>query len=109
MEFLINIKNVLGLISGSMALIGIIIGGYIGYTDIHKLISTNLNQIEKTQIMLLKTKVRAYERNKLTVSDLEWDEYIENYSLLYELKKKHKHISNKTPWKPIERITEEDL
>ena len=100
-----KIKNIFEALAGLVAAIGFIIGMYIGYTDIHKLIHKNLTQIEKTQIMILKTKVREHEHNKCKVSDVEWDEYIENYSSLYELKKRHKHISKDTPWKPVLRVT----
>ena len=105
MKYLDNLKSTFGIITGGASVIGIIIGAYIGYTDILGMIGNNMNQIEKTQMMILKTKVRTHEKNVCSVGDYEWDEYIENYSMLYELKKKYKYISTSTPWKPIIRIT----
>lgn len=107
MNFTDNIKMVVGIISAGVAFITFIISTYVGYNDVLIRIDDNMGQIEKTQMMFLKKEVRGYERKKCSVSDAEWDEYIENYSSLYELKKKYKYISTSTPWKPIIRITEE--
>ena len=99
-----NIKNIIGTILGAITLIGIILGAHTGYNKILTNIGDNKVQIEKTQMMILKSKVREYETKKCKVSNAEWDEYIEDYSALYELKKIHKKISASTPWKPSERI-----
>ena len=107
MKFLDNIKIIASLITGAGVIVSFIIGTYIGYSDVLNKIDKNMSQIEKTQMMILKKEVREYEHSKCSVSDAEWDEYIENYSLLYELKIKYKYISDKTPWKPVERISKD--
>ena len=105
MEFINKLKDIAGLITATVAIIGLIIAGYKGYTDVITKVDDNLNQIEKTQVMILKKNVREFEHNVCASNDNDWDEYIENYSLLYEIKMKHKRISKNTPWKPMLRIT----
>ena len=77
-----------------------------GYQSILESIENNKKSIEMTQIMLLKTQVRTMERNPCYVSDSEWDEYIEKYTILFELLKSNGKISKDTPWSPIERVKE---
>lgn len=101
---LTSIKNVIALILSIVSLITLIVGAHKGYVAIQTSIGDNKALIERTQMMILKTKVTKYEVIKCPVSQAEWDEYIENYSTLYDLKIKHKKISAKTPWKPAERI-----
>jgi len=92
-------------IYGSIAIIvSISIGGYTAYKSILKSIDNNTKSIEITQMMILKSIVRAAEHNPCRMSDNEWDNYIENYTMLYNLKVKYKKISDKTPWRPIERL-----
>jgi len=83
------------------------IGGYISYEGILDSISENTERIEITQMMILKDIVRRSEHNPCAVSDTEWDEYLENYSILQSLKKKYKKISTNAKWEPIERLMED--
>lgn len=104
-EFFDKIKSATSVISGVVAVITIVITGYKAYDSLIDRVDKNLGQIEKTQMMILKKNVREYEAKVCTSSEVEWDEYLANYSLLYELKIRHGHLSPKTPWKPIIRIT----
>lgn len=95
-------------IYGSIAIIvSVSIGGYTAYNSILNSIEHNTKSIEVTQMMILKSIVSKAENNPCKVSDSEWNDYIENYSTLYDLKIKYKKISEKTPWSPIERLKED--
>jgi hypothetical protein len=84
--------------------ISIVISGYQGYNNIINDISRNRTQLETTQITMLNGMIRNFEKNhKCKISDAEWDEYILNYSTLFDLKIKHSILSNKAKWMPIER------
>lgn len=79
-------------------------GGYKGYTNILDNIEKNTVAVETTQITMLKSIVRDFEKNHICViSQQEWDEYLMNYSTLLDLKIKHKMLSSKVEWSPIER------
>lgn len=80
---------------------------FIGYTSILNSIENNTEKIEITQMRLLKDVVRKAEHNPCIVSDDEWDNYIENYSTLFTLKKKYKKISAEAEWKPMDRLITE--
>ncbi len=64
--------------------------------------------IEVNQMMLLKAVVKTSEKNPCPVSDLEWDDYVTNYTTLYELKIKYGKLHKNSPWEPIERIKKGD-
>ena len=91
-----------------IGIIGAIITGYVMYDNVLKSIKKNQDQIETTQILILKPLIRETEKNPCVISDAEWDEYLMNGSTLHELKQKHKMISKSLPFIPIKRITEED-
>lgn len=89
--------------------------GYNAYLGIISNINDNKTKIEHTQadieitqIMILKTLVRKAETNPCTVSDVEWDDYIENYTTLFDLLKKHNKIHKDAPWSPVQRIMKDD-
>jgi len=74
------------------------------YSLIQETQKKSTENIEITQMMILKDIVRQAEHNPCTVSVLEWEEYIMNYSTLFNLKIKYGELSKKTPWQPIERL-----
>jgi len=102
-SFLTHAATLYTLIIG---IIGSIITIFVTYQNFMNAIKTNQEQIEITQIMILKPLVRFAEHNPCPVSDAEWDEYIVNAATLHELKKKHKLISKDMLFTPIERIKE---
>lgn len=73
---------------------------YAGYMNIQNSILANTKKVEITQVLMLKSIVREVEKSKC-LSPLEYDEYILNYSTLFDLKIKHKLISVKANWMPI--------
>lgn len=94
---------------GTLAvIISAIIGGYSGYVSILDSLAENNRKIEVTQMMMLNVIVRKAEQNPCKVSDTEWDEYIANYSTLYDLKVKYGKLNSHAPWKPIDRINTEN-
>lgn len=93
-----------GIYGTLVVVVSVIIGGYSGYKSILDSLEENNKKIEITQLMMLNVIVRKSEQNPCPVSDTEWDEYIANYSTLYDLKIKYGKLNSHAPWKPIERI-----
>lgn len=89
-----------------IGIIGAIISVYVAYNNFLKAIEKNQEQIEITQMMILKPLVRQAEKNPCPVSDAEWDEYLMNGSTLQFLRQKHNLISADLPFRPIKRIRE---
>jgi hypothetical protein len=89
-----------------IGIIGAIITVFVTYQNFMAAIEKNQEQIEITQIMILKPLVRNAENNPCPVVDAEWDEYMVNASTLHELKKKHKLVSTDLQFTPIQRIKE---
>ena len=78
----------------------------LGYTEIVKTVNQNTKTLENTQITMLKSIVREFEKNhNCKISDAEWDEYLLNYSTLFDLKVSHKMLSDKASWLPVQRKT----
>lgn len=107
-KFFDKTNSTVNLILSLIAFSTIIVGGATGYQSVLDNVDENKKQIEITQIMILKDLVKKSEKESCIKSDVEWDEYIYNYSKLYDLKKDHKMISESTPWKPIGRNIECD-
>ena len=80
---------------------------YLAYQNIKEDIAKNTEQIEITQMMILRDIVRRSEHNPCKVSDTEWEEYIENYSTLYNLKIKYHKLSKNARWEPVARLKED--
>jgi hypothetical protein len=78
--------------------------GFTAYTNILQSIDANKKGIESTQIMILKTQVRDIEKGVCPISDKEWDDYIEKYTSLFDLLKRHGKLHNDAPWTPVERV-----
>jgi len=109
-EFILYIKNFKEVYGLLVVLTGLIIGSYNGYLNIQQSISNNNKSIETTQITMLKSITRAFEGNhNCKISNQEWDEYLLNYSVLFDLKIKHNMLSNKAKWLPIERSKKDCL
>lgn len=100
-EYLKKFKEVYSVL---VLVIGLIISTYTGYTNIINSIESGAKKTEVVQITMLKSITRAFEENhKCRVSQAEWDEYLLNYSTLFDLKIKHNMLSKVADWKPIER------
>lgn len=104
MNFLDHLKKLKEIYLILALLFSIAVGGYNGYHDILDNIEKNTIAVETTQITMLKSIVREFERSHICViSQQEWDEYLMNYSTLLDLKIKHKMLSSKVKWTPVER------
>lgn len=103
MNILTNISTLYAIVA---AIVGVTITVYISYNQVLSSIGDNTDDIEATQILILKPVVRTAERNPCPISDPEWDEYLMNGSLLHELKQNHDMVSMNMPFIPIKRISE---
>lgn len=100
-DHLKRLRDIYGII---VVFVSVVIGAHEMYGDITKRIEQNKVASETTQIMILKKYVRDFEKtHTCIVSDAEWEEYILNYSTLYDLKKEHSLISKDAIWMPIQR------
>lgn len=107
-KFIENLNKFKNVYSDLAVLASVVILGYNMYTGIVNKMEANRIAIETTQIMLLKKYVRDFEHtHHCRVSDQEWDEYILNYSTLFDLKVKNGLLSDKAPWRPIQRNLKE--
>lgn len=113
METILGHINNAKLIYAGVLIVSAILGsafqGYITirdtYTNILTNIETNRRIVETTQITMLKSIVREFERAHVcNISNAEWDEYMLNYSTLFDLKVRYKILSERANWKPTERI-----
>lgn len=98
-DWLISIYGILSIV------ITLSIGGYISYISIIESINNNTKQIETTQMLILKSVIKDAEKNPCPMSDAAWDDYLTNFTTLYELKIKYHKLPKNAPWQPIERIT----
>ncbi len=103
-DILTHLKQLKEMYTILLFFVGVVITAYTGYTNIIDNIESNTKAVEITQITMLKSIQRDFEKHhKCKVSDAEWDEYILNYSTLFDLKVAHKILSEKARWLPIER------
>ncbi len=93
-EHLTRLKNIYGSIVIIVGLVSGVFTAYLNlmdkYDDILENIKTNTVVVETTQITMLKSIVREFEeKHDCIISDAEWDEYMLNYSKLFDLKVRH--------------------
>jgi len=98
LEHLKKLKEIYLLI---LFFVSTIITVYNGYVNIQDSIARNTEAVERTQITMLKGIVRTFERIQNCYSRSEYDEYLLNYSTLFDLKIKYKMLSSKATWIPI--------
>jgi hypothetical protein len=97
MEQLVNfIKDFKIIISTIVAISSLTITLYTGYTSV-------ITEIRDTQIMVLTPLVKTFERSNEVVSDIEYAEYVKNYTKLRQLKIQKGLIPEQAPWSPIEQ------
>ncbi len=92
------------LITSISSLTFFIITVYTAYLDIYKEINNKTNQIELTQMSILKNQIKYLERYPCKVSRDEWAEYNMLFTQYYKLLKKHNPLLTEMDIKPIERL-----
>jgi hypothetical protein len=103
-----NIKLIIGVVS---TIAGVSVAGYVAYDGILDKIESNsvatqnvLKEVELTEITILKRIVRDAEQQSYFRSDLEYDEYLLNFTKLYNLKIKHNMLPPNTMWQPVKKV-----
>jgi hemerythrin superfamily protein len=92
------------LISFLSSIVFFTITGYTVYLDIYKKIEINTNQIELTQLSILKSQINFLEKYPCKTSRDEWAEYNMLFSQYYKLLKKHNPLLDDLHIKPMKRL-----
>ncbi len=103
-SFLGKIKEWKLFITTISSIIFFSISGYTVYLDIHKKIEYNLNQLELTQLSILKSQINYLEKYPCKTSRDEWSEYNMLFSQYYKILKKHNPLLNDLDIKPMRRL-----
>ena len=103
-----NIKLIIGVIT---TIAGISVGGYMAYDGILTKIEENKNatqnvlrEVELTEITILKRIIREAEQRGYFHSDAEYDEYLLNFTKLYNLRVKYNMLPPGATWQPIQKV-----